>query len=88
MFSVYARANSSGLVTHIFSDCFENPKVGDILIKQGNGDEFIHVGYYDLFTLEGAHKYKIVNNVLTECTQKELENEIKDLISTFTPPLE
>lgn len=42
MYSIYVRTNNQGIVTHIFSSCFEKPKEGDILIKSGQGDEFVH----------------------------------------------
>ncbi len=42
MYSIYARTNNQGVVIHLFSNCFENPKEGDILIKSGQGDEFVH----------------------------------------------
>lgn len=43
MYSVYARTREDGVVTHLFSDMFENPKETDILIKSGDGEEFIHI---------------------------------------------
>ncbi len=43
MYSVYARANDQGIVTHLFSDFFEKPKSSDILIKSGDGEEYVHV---------------------------------------------
>lgn len=42
MYSIYARTNNQGVVIHLFSNCFETPKEGDILIKSGQGDEFVH----------------------------------------------
>lgn len=41
--SVYARSNDQGIVTHLFSDFFEKPKKGDILIKSGKGEEFVQI---------------------------------------------
>lgn len=43
MYSIYVRPNNEGIVTHIFSDFFEKPKPSDILIKSGDGEEFIHI---------------------------------------------
>jgi len=43
MNQVYARTREDGVVTYIFSDMFENPKKTDILLKSGDGEEFIHI---------------------------------------------
>ncbi len=43
LYSVYARSNDQGIVTHLFSDFFEKPKEGDSLIKSGNGEEFVQI---------------------------------------------
>lgn len=40
---VYARTREDGVVTHLFSDIFEKPKETDILIKSGQGEEYIHI---------------------------------------------
>ena len=46
VFQVYARPNEKGEVVKIFSTCFFQPQEGDVLLKEGSGDEFAHVGYY------------------------------------------
>ena len=50
IYSVYARANENGRVVKVFSNCFEQPQEGDVFVKAGSGDEFVHVGYYQLLT--------------------------------------
>ena len=74
-YSVYARADENGKVTKIFSTCFEQPNDTDTLIKMGSGDEFVHVGYYQIFNDDFTHKYCIDNGYMRECTAEEIEAE-------------
>lgn len=82
-YKVYARPNELNQVIKVFSTCFEESEENDILIKQGNGDEFVHVGYYQVFDDQGCHNYKVVDNEVVETTigDKELE-----LASRPAPP--
>ncbi len=75
IYSVYARTNENGRVVKVFSNCFEQPKEGDILVKSGSGDEFVHVGYYPLLTGDFVYCYKIEEGQMTECSVEELEEE-------------
>ena len=75
-YSVYARADENNKVSYIFSNCFEEPLPTDILIKSGYGDEFIHVAYFNIVTDEGAHRYKIENGTMVECTEEEIAAEL------------
>ena len=55
---VYARCNDAGLVEHIFSEAFEAPEETDHLLKEGEGDEYVHVqGQYQLYDQWGRHNY-------------------------------
>ena len=74
-YKVYARADENGKVTKIFSTCFEQPNDTDILLKDGSGDEFVHVGYYQILNMDGTHKYCIDNESMRECTSEEIEAE-------------
>ena len=75
-YSVYARADENGKVTKIFSTCFEEPIDTDVLLKEGSGDEFVHVnGSYQIFNMDGTHKYCIDNGEMRECTADEIEAE-------------
>lgn len=76
IYKIYARTDGTGMVIKIFSDCFEQPKQEDILLKSGRGDEFVHVGDYKILTKERAHRYKIVAGELTERTKEEMAEEI------------
>ena len=74
-YKVYARADENGKVTKIFSTCFEQPKESDLLLKEGSGDEFVHVGCYQIFNDDFTHKYCIENGEMRECTTEEIEAE-------------
>ncbi len=75
IYSVYARPNEDGFVTHIFSDCFEQPRATDIFLKSGYGDEFVHVGGGNPCTIEGLPRYKIEHGEMIERSAEELERE-------------
>lgn len=57
-YKVYAKHQDS-LVTEIYSTCFQDYAEGDILVKEGFGDEFIHVGYYQILDENMCHNYRI-----------------------------
>lgn len=75
-YDVYARTDSKGRVTKIFSSCFEQPEINDILIKSGSGDEFVHVGYYQIYDEDGTYKYKIEDWELKERTKEERKADL------------
>lgn len=75
-YSVYARPDSAGRVIKIFSSCFEQPADGDVLLKTGSGDEFVHTGYYNLSTPDGAHRYVIDAGSMREVTSGEIAAEL------------
>ena len=74
-YDVYARINHKNRVVKVFSSCFEQPSKGDILIKSGSGDEFVHVGYYQIYNTDGSHRYKIENGKIVECSEEERQEE-------------
>lgn len=75
-YQVYAKS-TNGLVYIIYSTCFQPVEEGDIFIKEGFGDEFVHVGYYQIYDENGCHNYKIVDNEVVECTNEEKAEELK-----------
>lgn len=75
-YSVYARVDKDNKVVSVFSDCFAEPEDTDIFVKRGSGDEFVHVGYYELLNGEFAHLYKVVDGEITRCTEEEIAEEI------------
>ena len=63
----YARTNSNGIVTKIFSDGFEQPIISDVCISE-NASRVCSINIYDsTFNF----KYKLVNNKLVELTAEE-----------------
>ena len=66
VFQVFARPNEKGDVIKIFSTCFFQPQEGDVLLKEGSGDEFAHVSYYKIYDENGILNYKIENGALVE----------------------
>ena len=78
LFQVYAKSKD-GLVYTIYSTCFQSVEDGDVFIKEGFGDEFVHVGYYQIYNECGCHNYKIVDNEVVECTNEEKVEELKQM---------
>ena len=74
-FQVYAKSKN-GLVYTIYSTCFQEVEEGDTFIKEGYGDEFVHVGYYQVYNENMCHNYKIVSNKLIETTEEEKQQEL------------
>ena len=66
VFQVYARPNDKGEVIKIFSTCFFQPQEGDVLLKEGSGDEFAHVGYYKVYDENGFLNYVIQDGALAD----------------------
>lgn len=82
IYKVYARVDVDNVVQKIFSTCFEEAKENDVFIKEGNGDEFVHVGYYQVYDTNLCHNYKVIENdekelVLVETTPEEKKKEIE-----------
>ena len=74
-FQVYAKSKN-GLVYKFYSTCFQEVEEGDTFIKEGFGDEFVHVGYYQVYNENMCHNYKIVSNKLIETTEEEKQQEL------------
>ena len=75
-FQVYAVINKEKQVESFYSTCFKESSENDILIKEGYGDEFVHVGYYQVYNENMCHNYKIVSNKLIETTEEEKQQEL------------
>ena len=63
----------------IYSTCFQEVEEGDTFVKEGFGDEFVHVSYYEIYNESGCHNYKIVDNEMVECTNEEKVEELKQM---------
>lgn len=72
IYKVYARQDESGNVTRVFSSCFEQAEKIDVLLKEGAGDEYVHVqGAYDLYDEYGRYNYKIVGGAMVEIAESD-----------------
>jgi hypothetical protein len=61
----------NGIVIHGFTDAFEQPIAGDLLLSEQDGRHF----QMPLLTDRMQYKYKIVNGQMVERTQEELDAE-------------
>ena len=77
-YQVYAKS-INGLVYTVYSTCFYEIEEGDTFVKEGFGDEFVHVGYYEIYDSNMCHNYKIVDNEVVECTEEEKVEELKQI---------
>ena len=77
-YQVYAKS-INGLVYTVYSTCFYEIEEGDTFVKEGFGDEFVHVGYYEIYDSNMCHNYKIVDNEVVECTNEEKAEELKQM---------
>lgn len=77
-YKAYARVDEFGRVVKLFSNCFETPMKHDILLKEGNTDDVIHIqGSYVLYDMSGCHNYKIdENGNIVCCTDEEKRTEL------------
>lgn len=62
---IYARANEQGVVTHIFSEAFEQSQSGDICIDETNTDRH-GANKYRVRDRQGMLNYEIIDGKLIE----------------------
>lgn len=62
---IYARANELGIVTHIFSEAFEQPTEHDVCIDDQNTDRH-GANLYQVYDEQGIANYQIRNGVIAE----------------------
>ena len=86
-YQVYAKS-INGLVYAVYSTCFYEVEEGDTFVKEGFGDEFVHVGYYQVYDENGCHNYKIVEGKIVECTKHEKAEELKQMQKNMTKTTE
>lgn len=72
---VYIEANPAGEVTRIYSDAFEQPGAGAVLIDEGNGDRYAHAqSHYlakDIRDEYGRANYRWTGEALEEIPEAE-----------------
>lgn len=62
---IFARADEHNIVTHIFSEAFEQPTEGDICIDETNADRH-GAAEYHVYDEQGIANYEIVDGKLVE----------------------
>ena len=72
---VYIETNPAGEVTRIFSDAFEQPGEGAVLIGEGSGDVYVHAqSHYlakDIRDEYGRANYRWTGEALEEIPEEE-----------------
>ena len=73
---VYVKTNSNSYITAVNSSAFLTDLTDWVEIDQGYGDKYHHAqGNYFLkaiITMDGAYRYKLVDDKAVECTVKEI----------------
>lgn len=89
---VYAKIDESGFITAVNSSTFLPDTAGWIEIDRGSGDKYHHAqgNYFSkpIITDGGAYRYKLVNGVPVECTQKEILAQEEAVEPAQSPSLE
>jgi len=71
----YIRTNEAGEIIHGFSDAFEQPQDGDILVLE-NGPRHFHEAWPEPLRNErGQYRFRWVNGQRVERSQEELDAE-------------
>jgi hypothetical protein len=71
----YIRTNEAGEIIHGFSDAFETPEPGDILVLE-NGPRHFHLAWPETLTNErGQYLFRWVNGQRVAKAQDELDAE-------------
>lgn len=67
----YVRTDANGLVIKGFTDAFESPITGDLLLSSYDGRHF----QLQLSNYHGQYLFKVVSGQMTQRTQAELDTE-------------
>ena len=78
-YGVYAKINSENFVTRVYSTCFEEKSEEDILIKEGTGDEFVHVGYYQIMDENNLFNYMFDGENVVSVTDEQKEQMLAEI---------
>lgn len=72
IYKVYAKIDNERNVVSVFSDAFKEVGEDDVLLKEGVGDEFVHVqGLFELYDEYGRHNYKIEHGLISKIDDKD-----------------
>lgn len=73
---VYVKPNENGYITAVNSSAFLTDTTEWVEIDRGYGDKYHHAqnNYFEkpIMTDGGAYRYKLVDDVLVECTPEEI----------------
>jgi len=71
----YIRTNETGEIIHGFSDAFEQPQDGDILVRE-NGPRHFHEAFPESLRNErGQFRFRWQDGQIVERSQQELDDE-------------
>ena len=74
---VYVKTNSNNYITAVNSSAFLKDTTNWIEIDSGYGDKCHHAqgNYFNkyIMTDNGAYRYKLINNIVTECSDEEIK---------------
>jgi len=74
-YKLYIRTNEAGEIIHGFSDAFETPEPGDILVLE-NGPRHFHLAWPEpLRNVRGQYLFRWVNGQRVAKAQDELDAE-------------
>ena len=86
---VYAKTDSGGYITAVNSSAFLTDTTGWTEIDGGFGDKYHHAqGNYfpqPLITEFGAYRYKLIDGMVTECSESEILEQ-EEAQKRSTPP--
>lgn len=93
-YRVYARVDEAKVVQRFLTTCFDEILETDIFIKEGFGDEFVHIGYLQVYDLQFLHNYKVelvegstTEYLLVERTKEEKDAELIEIVNKSRTPL-
>lgn len=90
--NVYVKTNADGYITEVNSSAFLTDTAGWIEIDSGYGDRFHHAqGNYfrkKILVDVSAYCYKLVDGIPTECTEKDISEQIWNGKNIVVPTLE
>ena len=86
---VYAKTDSGGYITAVNSSAFLTDTAGWTEIDRGFGDRYHHAqGNYfpqPIITDGGAYRYKLIDGMVTECSESEILEQ-EEAQKRNTPP--
>ena len=86
---VYVKPNESGYITSVNSSAFLLDTTGLVEIDRGYGDKHHHAqgNYFQqpIITMGGAYRYKLIDGMVTECSESELLEQ-EEAQKRNTPP--